>query len=48
MSSTNSEGEQSLRVDASVEAERHEEERDEEIGGLINSDGEVVDWEASE
>lgn len=27
--------------------EEPEEEQDEEIGGLINSDGEVVEWDAS-
>lgn len=29
------------------EEEEQEEEQDEEIGGLINSDGEVVEWDAS-
>lgn len=47
MSSTNF-GDQSLCLDASVEAGAPEEDQDEEIGGLINSDGEVVDWDASE
>lgn len=28
------------------EEEDDEEEQDEEIGGLINSDGEVVEWDA--
>lgn len=41
-------GEPSPRLAASAEAERLEEEQDEDIGGLINSDGEVVDWDASE
>lgn len=29
------------------EEEEEQEEHDEEIGGLINSDGEVVEWDAS-
>lgn len=28
--------------------EEEEEEQDEEIGGLINSDGEVVEWDSGE
>lgn len=39
---------QTLRLTVSLEAEeQQEEEQDEEIGGLINSDGEVVEWDAS-
>lgn len=46
MSSTSLE-DQTLRLTVSLEAEEQEEEQDEEIGGLINSDGEVVEWDAS-
>lgn len=35
-----------VRLQAGDEEEQ-EEEQDEEIGGLINSDGEVVEWDAS-
>lgn len=37
-----------VRLQAGQKEEEREEEQDEVIGGLINSDGEVVDWEASE
>lgn len=39
-----------VRLQAGEEEEQEEEpeeEQDEEIGGLINSDGEVVEWDAS-
>lgn len=32
--------------DGEEEEEEQEEEQDEEIGGLINSDGEVIEWDA--
>lgn len=35
-----------VRLQAGEEEEEQEEEQDEEIGGLINSDGEVVEWDA--
>ncbi len=36
-----------VRLQAGEEEEGQEEDQDEEIGGLINSDGEVVEWDAS-
>lgn len=42
--------EQTLHLTVRLQAgeeEEQEEEHDEEIGGLINSDGEVVEWDAS-
>lgn len=42
--------EQTLHLTVRLQAgeeEEQEEEQDEEIGGLINSDGEVVEWDAS-
>lgn len=36
-----------LQAGEGGEEEEEEEEQDEEIGGLINSDGEVVEWDAS-
>uniref|UniRef100_UPI0037E75DC9 zinc finger protein 721-like n=1 Tax=Semicossyphus pulcher TaxID=241346 RepID=UPI0037E75DC9 len=35
-----------VRLQSGEEEEEQEEEQDEEIGGLINSDGEVVEWDA--
>lgn len=45
MASANVE-EQTLHVTVRLQAGEEEEEQDEEIGGLINSDGEVVEWDA--
>lgn len=42
--------EQTLHLTVRLQAgeeEEQEEDQDEEIGGLINSDGEVVEWDAS-
>lgn len=36
-----------VRLQAEEDEEEQEEEQDDEIGGLINSDGEVVEWDAS-
>lgn len=36
-----------VRLQAGDEEEEEEEEQDEQIGGLINSDGEVVEWDVS-
>lgn len=38
---------QTLHLTVRLQAGEEEEEQDEEIGGLINSDGEVVEWDAS-
>lgn len=46
MASANLE-DQTLHLTVRLQAGDEEEEQDEEIGGLINSDGEVVDWDAS-
>ncbi len=48
MASANLE-DQTLHLTVRLQAgdEEQEEEQDEEIGGLINSDGEVVEWDAS-
>ncbi|KAG7487235.1 zinc finger protein 37-like [Solea senegalensis] len=52
MASSNMEG-QTLRLTVRLQAgeaeeeEDEQDEQDEEIGGFINSDGEVVDWDAS-
>ncbi|XP_033181998.1 zinc finger protein 3 homolog isoform X2 [Anabas testudineus] len=45
MASANLE-DQTLHLTVRLQAGDEEEEQDEEIGGLINSDGEVVDWDA--
>lgn len=37
-----------LTVRLQAEEEEQEEDQEEEIGGLINSDGEVVEWDARE
>jgi len=47
MASANLE-DQTLHLTVRLQAgEEEEEEEEEEIGGLINSDGEVVEWDAS-
>lgn len=47
MASANLE-DQTLHLTVRLQAgDDEEEEQDEEIGGLINSDGEVVEWDAS-